>query len=173
VLVLRRGVWVPTSQTRGRGLAPPDLEALMGCVSGAMGAVGFALAQSCGCRCERASAIGAWDAEGRPVARRAGTGAAAIRIALRTGPEGREPPLGDRLVGSYTARRWTRSRSRAAFPHRRLADEEARECARTAIERGAPSALLTAIRGYRRCASGSASATTGRSRPRRGSRMGL
>jgi len=92
LFVLGEMLWVPTSQTAVAGLAPPDLRGAYMGAFGAMGAVGFALAPFIGLQVRKSFGDSAlWMLQAVLSLVAAGTGAAAIRIALDRGPEESEP----------------------------------------------------------------------------------
>jgi MFS family permease len=92
LFVVGEMLWVPTSQTAVAGLAPADLRGAYMGAFGAMGAVGFALAPFIGLQVRKSFGDSAlWMLQAVLSLVAAGTGAAAIRIALDRGPEEREP----------------------------------------------------------------------------------
>ena len=92
LFVLGEMLWVPTSQTAVAGLAPADLRGAYMGAFGAMGAVGFALAPFIGLQVRKSFGDSAlWMLQAVLSLVAAGTGAAAIRIALDRGPKEREP----------------------------------------------------------------------------------
>ena len=92
LFVVGEMLWVPTSQTAVAGLAPPDLRGAYMGAFGAMGAIGFALAPFIGLQVRQSFGDSAvWMLQAALSLVAAGTGAAAIRIALGRGPEEPEP----------------------------------------------------------------------------------
>src|SRR5207247_1251872 len=92
VFVIGEMLWVPTSQTAVAGLAPLDLRGAYMGAFGATAAVGFALAPFIGLQVRQSFGDSAvWVLEAALSLIAAGTGAAAIRIALGRGPEEPEP----------------------------------------------------------------------------------
>lgn len=92
LFVIGEMLWVPTSQTVVAGLAPVDLRGAYMGAFGAMGAIGFALAPFIGLQVRKSFGDSAmWVLEAALSLIAAGTGAAAVRIALGRGPEKPEP----------------------------------------------------------------------------------
>jgi predicted MFS family arabinose efflux permease len=92
LFVIGEMLWVPTSQTAVAGLAPPDLRGAYMGAFGSMGAVGFALAPFIGLQVRKSFGDAAvWMLQAALSVVAAGTGAAAIRIALGRGPDEPEP----------------------------------------------------------------------------------
>jgi MFS family permease len=92
LFVIGEMLWVPTSQTAVAGLAPPDLRGAYMGAFGAMGAIGFALAPFIGLQVRKSFGDPAvWMLQAALSLVAAGTGAAAIRIALGRGPDEPEP----------------------------------------------------------------------------------
>jgi predicted MFS family arabinose efflux permease len=92
LFVVGEMLWVPTSQTAVAGLAPPDLRGAYMGAFGAMGAIGFALAPFIGLQVRQSFGDSAvWMLQAALSLVAAGTGAAAIRIALGRGPDEPEP----------------------------------------------------------------------------------
>src|SRR5262249_56917597 len=88
LFVIGEMLWVPTSQTAVAGLAPPDLRGAYMGAFGAMAAIGFALAPFIGLQVRKTFGDPAvWMLEAALSLVAAGTGAAAIRIALGRGPD--------------------------------------------------------------------------------------
>jgi MFS family permease len=85
-------LWVPTSQTAVAGLAPVDLRGAYMGAFGAMGAIGFALAPFIGLEIRSKFGDSAvWMLQAALSLVAAGTGAAAVRIALGRGPDEAAP----------------------------------------------------------------------------------
>jgi len=92
LFVIGEMLWVPTSQTAVAGLAPPDLRGAYMGAFGSMGAIGFALAPFIGLQVRKSFGDSAvWMLQAALSLVAAGTGAAAIRIALGRGPDEPEP----------------------------------------------------------------------------------
>jgi len=92
LFVIGEMLWVPTSQTVVAGLAPADLRGAYMGAFGAMGAIGFALAPFIGLQVRKSFGDSAmWVLEAALSLVAAGTGAAAVRIALGRGPDEPEP----------------------------------------------------------------------------------
>ena len=92
LFVIGEMLWVPTSQTAVAGLAPADLRGAYMGAFGSMGAIGFALAPFVGLQVRKSFGDSAvWMLEAALSLVAAGTGAAAIRIALGRGPDEPEP----------------------------------------------------------------------------------
>jgi len=92
LFVIGEMLWVPTSQMAVAGLAPPDLRGAYMGAFGSMGAVGFALAPFIGLQVRKSFGDSAvWILQAALSLVAAGTGAAAIRIAIGRGPEEPEP----------------------------------------------------------------------------------
>jgi predicted MFS family arabinose efflux permease len=89
LFVIGEMLWVPTSQTVVAGLAPADIRGAYMGAFGAMGAIGFALAPFIGLQVRKSFGDSAvWVLEAALSLVAAGTGAAAVRIAL-----GRREPV--------------------------------------------------------------------------------
>jgi MFS family permease len=92
LFVIGEMLWVPTSQTAVAGLAPADLRGAYMGAFGSMGAIGFALAPFVGLQVRKSFGDSAvWVLEAALSLVAAGTGAAAVRIAIGRGPEEPEP----------------------------------------------------------------------------------
>ena len=92
LFVIGEMLWVPTSQMAVAGLAPPDLRGAYMGAFGSMGAIGFALAPFIGLQVRKSFGDSAvWILQAALSLVAAGTGAAAIRIAIGRGPEEPEP----------------------------------------------------------------------------------
>jgi MFS family permease len=92
LFVIGEMLWVPTSQTVVAGLAPADLRGAYMGAFGATAAIGFALAPFIGLQIRESFGDSAmWVLEAVLSLIAAGTGAAAVRIALDRGPEPPEP----------------------------------------------------------------------------------
>ena len=92
LFVIGEMLWVPTSQMAVAGLAPPDLRGAYMGAFGSMGAIGFALAPFIGLEVRKSFGDSAvWILQAALSLVAAGTGAAAIRIAIGRGPEEPEP----------------------------------------------------------------------------------
>jgi dipeptide/tripeptide permease len=92
LFVIGEMLWVPTSQTVVAGLAPADLRGAYMGAFGATAAIGFALAPFIGLQIRESFGDSAmWALEAALSLIAAGTGAAAVRIALDRGPEPPEP----------------------------------------------------------------------------------
>ncbi|TML45020.1 MAG: MFS transporter [Actinobacteria bacterium] len=92
LFVIGEMLWVPTSQTAVAGLAPLDLRGAYMGAFGSMGAIGFALAPFIGLQVRKSFGDSAvWILQAALSLVAAGTGAAAIRIALGRGPDEPEP----------------------------------------------------------------------------------
>ena len=88
LFVIGEMLWVPTSQTVVAGLAPADLRGAYMGAFGATAAIGFALAPFIGLQIRESFGDSAmWALEAALSLIAAGTGAAAVRIALDRGPE--------------------------------------------------------------------------------------
>jgi len=88
LFVIGEMLWVPTSQSAVAGLAPPDLRGAYMGAFGATAAIGFALAPFIGLQVRKTFGDPAvWMLEAALSLVAAGTGAAAIRIALGRGPD--------------------------------------------------------------------------------------
>ena len=88
LFVIGEMLWVPTSQTAVAGLAPVDLRGAYMGAFGAMGAIGFALAPFIGLEIRSKFGDSAvWMLQAALSLVAAGTGAAAVRIALGRGPD--------------------------------------------------------------------------------------
>jgi predicted MFS family arabinose efflux permease len=88
LFVIGEMLWVPTSQSVVAGLAPLDIRGAYMGAFGAMGAVGFALAPFIGLQVRKSFGDSAvWVLQAALSLLAAGTGAAAIRIALGRGPD--------------------------------------------------------------------------------------
>jgi predicted MFS family arabinose efflux permease len=91
LFVVGEMLWVPTSQTAVAGLAPPDLRGAYMGAFGAMAAIGFALAPFIGLQVRKSFGDSSlWMLQAALSLVAAGTGAAAIRIALGRRPDERE-----------------------------------------------------------------------------------
>jgi len=83
LFVIGEMLWVPTSQMAVAGLAPPDLRGAYMGAFGSMGAIGFALAPFIGLQVRKSFGDSAvWILQAALSLVAAGTGAAAIRIAI-------------------------------------------------------------------------------------------
>jgi len=92
VFVIGEMLWVPTSQTAVAGLAPLDLRGAYMGAFGATAAVGFALAPFIALQVRQTFGDSAvWMLQAALSLVAAGTGAAAIRIALGRAPDEPEP----------------------------------------------------------------------------------
>ena len=92
LFVIGEMLWVPTSQTAVAGLAPADLRGAYMGAFGSMGAIGFALAPFVGLQVRKSFGDSAvWVLEAALSLVAAGTGAAAVRIAIGRGPEEPKP----------------------------------------------------------------------------------
>jgi predicted MFS family arabinose efflux permease len=92
LFVIGEMLWVPTSQSVVAGLAPPDIRGAYMGAFGAMGAIGFALAPFIGLQVRESFGDSAvWLLEAGLSLVAAGTGAAAVRIAVGRGPDEPEP----------------------------------------------------------------------------------
>jgi predicted MFS family arabinose efflux permease len=92
LFVIGEMLWVPTSQSAVAGLAPSDLRGAYMGAFGATAAVGFALAPFIGLQVRQTFGDSAvWIVEAGLSLIAAGTGAAAIKIALGRGPDEAEP----------------------------------------------------------------------------------
>jgi predicted MFS family arabinose efflux permease len=92
VFVIGEMLWVPTSQAVVAGLAPPDIRGAYMGAFGAMAAIGFALAPFIGLQVRKSFGDSAvWLLEAALSLVAAGTGAAAVRIAIGRGPDEPEP----------------------------------------------------------------------------------
>jgi MFS family permease len=92
LFVIGEMLWVPTSQTAVAALAPADLRGAYMGAFGSMGAIGFALAPFVGLQVRKSFGDSAvWILEAALSLVAAGTGAAAVRIALGRGPDEPEP----------------------------------------------------------------------------------
>lgn len=92
LFVIGEMLWVPASQSVVAGLAPADIRGAYMGAFGAMAAVGFALAPFIGLQVRKSLGDSAvWVLQAALSLLAAGTGAAAIRIALGRGPDEREP----------------------------------------------------------------------------------
>jgi predicted MFS family arabinose efflux permease len=92
LFVIGEMLWVPTSQTAVAGLAPADLRGAYMGAFGSMAAIGFALAPFVGLQVHKTFGDSAvWMLQAALSLVAAGTGAAAIRIALGRGGDEREP----------------------------------------------------------------------------------
>jgi MFS family permease len=92
LFVIGEMLWVPTSQTAVAALAPGDLRGAYMGAFGSMAAIGFALAPFIGLEVRKAFGDSAvWMLQAGLSLVAAGTGAAAIRIALDRGPDEPEP----------------------------------------------------------------------------------
>jgi predicted MFS family arabinose efflux permease len=92
LFVIGEMLWVPTSQTAVAALAPADLRGAYMGAFGSMAAIGFALAPFIGLQVRKAFGDSAvWMLQAGLSLVAAGTGAAAIRIALGRGPDEPEP----------------------------------------------------------------------------------
>jgi len=92
LFVIGEMLWVPTSQSVVAGLAPADLRGAYMGAFGAMAAVGFALAPFIGLQVRETFGDSAmWVLEAALSLVAAGTGAAAVRIALGRRPDEPEP----------------------------------------------------------------------------------
>jgi predicted MFS family arabinose efflux permease len=92
LFVIGEMLWVPTSQSVVAGLAPPDIRGAYMGAFGAMGAIGFALAPFIGLQVRKSFGDSAvWLLEAALSLVAAGTGAAAVRIAVGRGPDEPEP----------------------------------------------------------------------------------
>jgi predicted MFS family arabinose efflux permease len=92
LFVIGEMLWVPTSQSAVAGLAPPDLRGAYMGAFGATAAIGFALAPFIGLQVRKTFGDSAvWMLEAALSLVAAGTGAAAIKIALGRGPDKAEP----------------------------------------------------------------------------------
>jgi predicted MFS family arabinose efflux permease len=92
LFVIGEMLWVPTSQSAVAGLAPLDLRGAYMGAFGSMGAIGFALAPFVGLQVRKSFGDSAvWILEAALSLVAAGTGAAAVRIALGRGPDEPEP----------------------------------------------------------------------------------
>jgi MFS family permease len=92
LFVIGEMLWVPTSQTAVAALAPGDLRGAYMGAFGSMAAIGFALAPFIGLEVRKAFGDSAvWMLQAALSLVAAGTGAAAIRIALGRGPDEPEP----------------------------------------------------------------------------------
>jgi len=88
LFVIGEMLWVPTSQSVVAGLAPPDIRGAYMGAFGATGAIGFALAPFIGLQVRKSFGDSAvWILEAGLSLVAAGTGAAAVRIALGRGPD--------------------------------------------------------------------------------------
>jgi predicted MFS family arabinose efflux permease len=94
LFVIGEMLWVPTSQSAVAGLAPPDLRGAYMGAFGATSAIGFALAPFVGLQVRKSFGDPAvWLLEAALSLVAAGTGAAAIRIALGRGRVEPEPAV--------------------------------------------------------------------------------
>jgi predicted MFS family arabinose efflux permease len=92
LFVIGEMLWVPTSQSVVAGLAPRDIRGAYMGAFGAMGAIGFALAPFIGLQVRKTFGDSAvWVLEAALSLVAAGTGAAAVRIAIGRGPDEAEP----------------------------------------------------------------------------------
>jgi predicted MFS family arabinose efflux permease len=92
LFVIGEMLWVPTSQSLVAGLAPPDIRGAYMGAFGAMAAIGFALAPFIGLQVRKSFGDSAvWLLEAALSLVAAGTGAAAVRIAVGRGPDEPEP----------------------------------------------------------------------------------
>jgi predicted MFS family arabinose efflux permease len=92
LFVVGEMLWVPTSQSVVAGLAPPDIRGAYMGAFGATAAVGFALAPFIGLQVRKNFGDSAvWILQAALSLVAAGTGAAAIRIALGRGPDESKP----------------------------------------------------------------------------------
>jgi MFS family permease len=92
LFVVGEMLWVPTSQSVVAGLAPSDIRGAYMGAFGAMAAVGFALAPFIGLQVRKHFGDSAvWILQAALSLVAAGTGAAAIRIALGRGPDESKP----------------------------------------------------------------------------------
>jgi MFS family permease len=92
LFVIGEMLWVPTSQSAVAGLAPPDLRGAYMGAFGATAAIGFALAPFIGLQVRKTFGDSAvWMLEAALSLVAAGTGAAAIKIAVGRGPDKAEP----------------------------------------------------------------------------------
>ena len=92
LFVIGEMLWVPTSQSAVAGLAPPDLRGAYMGAFGATAAIGFALAPFIGLQVRKTFGDSAvWVLEAALSLVAAGTGAAAIKIALGREPDKAEP----------------------------------------------------------------------------------
>jgi predicted MFS family arabinose efflux permease len=88
LFVIGEMLWVPTSQSAVAGLAPPDLRGAYMGAFGATAAIGFALAPFIGLQVRKTFGDPAvWMLEAALSLVAAGTGAAAIKVALGRGPD--------------------------------------------------------------------------------------
>ncbi len=92
LFVIGEMLWVPTSQSAVAGLAPPDLRGAYMGAFGATAAIGFALAPFIGLQVRKTFGDSAvWMLEAALSLVAAGTGAAAIKIALGREPDEAQP----------------------------------------------------------------------------------
>jgi predicted MFS family arabinose efflux permease len=92
LFVIGEMLWVPTSQSVVAGLAPRDIRGAYMGAFGAMGAIGFALAPFIGLQVRKSFGDSSvWLLEAALSLVAAGTGAAAVRIAVGRGPDEAEP----------------------------------------------------------------------------------
>jgi MFS family permease len=92
LFVIGEMLWVPTSQSVVAGLAPRDIRGAYMGAFGAMGAIGFALAPFIGLQVRKSFGDSSvWVLEAALSLVAAGTGAAAVRIAVGRGPDEAEP----------------------------------------------------------------------------------